>query len=113
VVQARHRGSDDGRRSVAWNLPGLRRAVEDEVTIETDAERTARWERDRDKTPPETREAMIARWERQGFLDPACRGCREVYDSPKRPSEVFGPGHKASDRCRSGKYPHCSCDTCF
>jgi len=25
----------------------------------------------------------------------------------------FGPPHKASDRCESGKYAHCSCDTCF
>lgn len=24
-----------------------------------------------------------------------------------------GPPHKASDRCESGKYPHCSCGVCF
>src|SRR5689334_12274676 len=25
----------------------------------------------------------------------------------------FHPSHDASDRCESGKHPHCSCDTCF
>lgn len=25
----------------------------------------------------------------------------------------FGPRHRPSERCRSGKRPHCSCDTCF
>lgn len=24
-----------------------------------------------------------------------------------------GPSHDASERCESGKYPHCSCDLCF
>lgn len=24
-----------------------------------------------------------------------------------------GPSHYASPRCRSGKRPHCTCDTCF
>ena len=24
-----------------------------------------------------------------------------------------GPDHAASERCRSGKRPHCTCDTCF
>lgn len=23
------------------------------------------------------------------------------------------PYHDASDRCESGKHPHCTCDTCF
>lgn len=26
---------------------------------------------------------------------------------------LHGPSHDASDRCESGKRPHCSCDTCF
>jgi hypothetical protein len=25
----------------------------------------------------------------------------------------FHPPHDASERCESGKHPHCSCDTCF
>lgn len=27
--------------------------------------------------------------------------------------EFGGPSHYASPRCRSGKRPHCTCDTCF
>lgn len=27
--------------------------------------------------------------------------------------ESMMPYHDASDRCESGKYPHCTCDTCF
>jgi hypothetical protein len=27
--------------------------------------------------------------------------------------EGFQPGHTASSYCRSGKRPHCTCDTCF
>lgn len=26
---------------------------------------------------------------------------------------TFFPPHVASDRCESGKYNHCTCDTCF
>ncbi len=61
---------------------------------------------------PETREQKIARLEALGMLDSACPGCRERYEA-KDPTSVFAPNHKASDRCRSGKRPHCSCDTCW
>lgn len=39
-----------------------------------------------------------------GFTNDAddCKGCQQG-----------GPSHYASDRCESGKYNHCSCDTCF
>lgn len=63
--------------------------------------------------PRETREEMIARWERMGSLDPNCPSCKEFYDNPKHPSDVFAPNHRPSDRCQSGKRPHCTCDTCF
>jgi hypothetical protein len=63
--------------------------------------------------PKEDRLAMITRWEREGRLDPNCPGCREFYDSPKLPIDVFAPSHKASNGCESGKRPHCTCDTCF
>lgn len=62
---------------------------------------------------PETREEMISRWEKEGRLDPICPGCREFYESPKFPTDVFAPNHKASNGCESGKRPHCTCDTCF
>lgn len=30
----------------------------------------------------------------------------------RKPGEMMPP-HKASDRCESGKYNHCTCDICF
>lgn len=67
----------------------------------------------RDISDHETRDEQIARWERLGWLDPQCPGCREFYSSPWKPSEVFAPRHKAMDSCQSGKHPHCTCDGCF
>lgn len=83
------------------------------MKAETEDERKARWARDAQPASTETREQMIARWERMGALDPDCPGCREWYISARMPSEVFAPGHRASQRCQSGKHPHCTCDTCF
>ena len=54
----------------------------------------------------------IERLERMGALDPTCEGCKETYEAPD-PLVVFAPGHRASDRCESGKRDHCSCDACF
>lgn len=31
----------------------------------------------------------------------------------QRNSIFGGHGHYASPRCRSGRHPHCTCDTCF
>lgn len=40
--------------------------------------------------------------------------CDESPDCGFRRSAVgIAPSHKASDRCMSGKRPHCTCDTCF
>jgi len=66
-------------------------------------------------SPPETRVEQIARWERDGMLDPSCPMCqREIYEATERmPSDVFMPHHQASPYCKSGKRPHCTCDTCF
>lgn len=64
------------------------------------------------------RTARIAWLESQGELDPTCPGCTAAYTfyreqwEPGRPS-WFGPPHKASPHCESGRYAHCSCDTCF
>ena len=60
----------------------------------------------------ESRSGLIARGEREGWLVPGCPGCVERYQAPD-PLKVFGPHHKASARCESGKRPHCTCDTCF
>lgn len=35
-----------------------------------------------------------------------CEYCKEV-------SVFGGPGHSGSPNCRSGRHPHCTCDTCF
>lgn len=35
-------------------------------------------------------------------------GCQHQYYP-----EGFQPGHRASNYCRSGQRPHCTCDTCF
>jgi len=52
-----------------------------------------------------------------GLLSPECATCNEhFYPAIKRGQkicEVFAPSHKASDKCESGKHPHCTCDTCF
>lgn len=37
---------------------------------------------------------------------PGCQDCL-LY------SVIGGPSHAASSRCRSGRKPHCTCDTCF
>lgn len=55
--------------------------------------------------------------ETKGYIDPDCRMCNEVFYPQliegKTFTEIFAPRHKASGYCRSGKYPHCTCDTCF
>ena len=34
-------------------------------------------------------------------------------DRARASNDKAMPSHKASDRCRSNKYPHCTCDTCY
>lgn len=61
--------------------------------------------------------AAIRQYERMvqtGSIDPACTICQDRYGTlPFVTPNVFGPTHKASSRCQSGKRPHCTCDTCF
>jgi hypothetical protein len=64
------------------------------------------------------RQRKIAELETLGMLDPACPGCAEDYAFYRTTWRVglfppMHPNHKPSDRCESGKRPHCSCDTCF
>lgn len=35
-----------------------------------------------------------------------------AYCDKYRGTTMF-PSHQASERCESGKRPHCTCDTCF
>jgi len=41
-------------------------------------------------------------------VEGSCPTCVEI-----KANGGFGPRHNASTRCESGKYPHCTCDTCF
>jgi hypothetical protein len=64
-----------------------------------------------------TNEEYIKQMERDGELDPNCKTCVEVFypkiKEGKRIGDVFAPRHKALRSCRSGRYPHCTCDSCF
>lgn len=52
-----------------------------------------------------------------GSIDPNCETCKEIYypaiAKGEDISSIFAPRHKASDRCKSGKRSHCTCDSCF
>jgi hypothetical protein len=50
------------------------------------------------------RQAAIAAYAKPEVPD--CEYCKVV-------SVFGGPSHFASDYCRSGRRPHCTCDTCF
>jgi len=62
-------------------------------------------------------QVFITQFEREKELDPNCKTCVEVFYAQllagKNFSDIFAPRHKASDKCKSGKHTHCSCDTCF
>lgn len=65
----------------------------------------------------ETINDYIMRMTREGHLDPNCQTCKESF-IPKlmdghKLYDIFAPRHKASPHCKSGKHPHCTCDTCF
>lgn len=59
-----------------------------------------------------TKEERIKRLEDLGLLAPNCEACKPVYESEDGLSPMM-PAHKASDKCQSGKHPHCTCDVCF
>jgi len=51
-------------------------------------------------------ESILSQFGKWNPRFPTCERCRW--------SSVFGgPSHEASIGCRSGRRPHCSCDTCF
>jgi hypothetical protein len=49
----------------------------------------------------------------QGRRHKAEPGQCDYCDRERAQNNNFHPSHDASDRCRSGKRAHCSCDTCF
>lgn len=55
--------------------------------------------------------------ERRHLIDRFCEFCQKVIipqiKDGKNITDIFAPRHKPSDRCQSGKHPHCTCDTCF
>lgn len=62
----------------------------------------------------ETVDERITRLEELGYIDKNCKTCqKEYYPAIKEGRIAYGPKHKASERCESGKRPHCTCDTCF
>lgn len=42
-----------------------------------------------------------------------CETCQSYKKALLKNGTYFGPSHSASQFCRSGKRPHCTCDTCF
>lgn len=63
----------------------------------------------------ETAIERITRLESIGYLDPNCKTCQEIFYPAYKHGDVsvFAPSHKPNDKCKSGKRPHCTCDTCF
>ncbi len=65
----------------------------------------------------EEKEAYLMDLVRCGEIDRNCRGCQEMFIprilSGVHFTDIFAPRHKPSINCKSGKRPHCTCDTCF
>jgi hypothetical protein len=65
----------------------------------------------------EERRERIKRLEQEGFLDPNCPTCQDEfypwYLEHDGGSGPFAPSHKPLSSCKSGKRPHCTCDSCF
>lgn len=55
--------------------------------------------------------------EKAGQLDPNCKMCKEIFypeiKQGRKITDIFAPRHRVMETCKSGKYPHCTCDTCF
>lgn len=59
----------------------------------------------------------IKELEKAGHIDPNCKTCKSAFypelEKEKEYSNIFAPRHLPSPYCKSGKHPHCTCDTCF
>lgn len=53
--------------------------------------------------------ASLRRDRRHRLPEGQCPEC----DRERAAGVWFHPPHDASDTCRSGKHPHCTCDSCF
>ena len=62
-------------------------------------------------------EQYIKALEAEGAIDPRCETCVNSFypklENGEQLFDIFAPRHKALSTCRSGKHPHCTCDTCF
>ena len=75
------------------------------------AKEVARLDKVRDAERAIEKTERLKRLESTGDIDPNCKGCEPYYEHPV--ASPFCPNHKASARCESGGYNHCTCDTCF
>lgn len=60
----------------------------------------------------ESKQDVISRLEKLGYIAPNCEGCKYFYEAD-HPFNVMAPNHKASVFCESDKHFHCTCDCCF
>lgn len=58
--------------------------------------------------PPNLAAAVEALRSPQHRMEPGVCGYCDAYRN-----DPMMPSHTASDRCESGKRPHCTCDTCY
>ena len=61
-----------------------------------------------------TREEVLARMTEHGVIAPegVCSTC-DLRRKSTDPLNYMETPHAANQKCESGCYPHCSCDTCF
>lgn len=52
---------------------------------------------------------ILGQPKRRIYFDEKCSFCVEQENK----GNTFFPPHQASENCESGKYDHCTCDTCF
>lgn len=52
-----------------------------------------------------------------GEINLSCMMCQVSFIPEilkgKKITDIFAPRHKAKEWCKSGKHPHCTCDSCF
>ncbi len=52
-----------------------------------------------------------------GEIDPKCMTCQISFIPEKlkgkKINDIFAPRHRVLLSCKSGKHPHCTCDSCF
>lgn len=61
--------------------------------------------------------SYIRALEMKGYIEPDCPTCNENFypklNEGTKIMDIFAPRHIASENCKSGKNPHCTCDVCF